>query len=92
MNMKIAEIQNLISGTPFHFETFRDFRGVYDRKKENHNVITNGYYRIVARNTARTKWQVTTFTQDGQLVLMSKVLSLKDCLIFCNLRELDKGV
>lgn len=84
--MKILDIKREIEGTPFQFETFHDFRGYSDRYKENHNVVTNGHYRIISRTANREKWQVTCFNQEGQLVVMSDVMPLKDCLKFCNIK------
>ena len=81
--MTIKEIEAEICDTSYHFLAYHDFSGCYDRYRENHNIVTNGIYNIVAKNNKRDKWKVGAFNESNKFVSLTDYMSLAECLNYC---------
>lgn len=82
--MKIAEIKSTIAGTGFDFMTYHDFSGVYDRYRENHNLLKykdNVCVCIKAKNDKRDKWCVLVSDTVGRIIYQSEYVTLSEALI-----------
>ena len=80
--MNIREIESTVHDIGFTFEKYRDFSGITDRYRYNHNVLINGPYRLVATNKNRTLWKVM-LESNGKLTTLFEKQKLTDAIKLC---------
>jgi len=80
--MTVKEIKELIKDTGYCFDTYHDFSGINDRRRENHNALIKENIRLVAANAKRTKWNVLKVNSDSNppLTVIATHLNFEDAM------------